>query len=292
MMSAIIIAIGAISILSLTWYSKEMQIEAITVNHKRTLSQLEETIGTLTAESNKKDLDALNLSYTISLKEQEVQKLQERIGIDNVTLSLKDQEIRRLQERIIINNITISKLEAQIAELRERINVDNLTISKLESQVASLTQETENLRKNLTETIEIAKQYHSELQNIRDVVKEKNVEIEELRSQVHLLKQPCLLLVDLRVNDYKQFWFWDPPTHLHVQGYIVNINEERANTQASWKLHITAMSPEGNILIDNRQVLPTIEGNGWIHVEYDVYYSDIAKLVSYEARLECGTKQQ
>jgi hypothetical protein len=233
-----------------TSYIKQLQIDELEANHDTELSKAQSQIDNMRSEIDAKTLEAMNLTYTIALKEARILQLQEQAEIDGTQ---------------------IMKLQAEIIKLEEDAQM-------LAESLANKTEEAKSY-------MNLAKQYYAQLQTVQTQLAQKTRDIQTLQEEIDFLKKPQLMIVDLKTDIFIRFWFWDPSSHVTLRGYIVNLNPEAANIDSSLKLHVYGAIGTTTIINDYHP-LPVIQGNDWIRIDYEVPFAGSVSPTRCDVNLE------
>jgi len=146
----------------------------------------------------------------------------------------------------------------------------NGNITDYETQISSLNTQIGSLNAQVT--------------NLQNQISSLNNQIANLQSQIATLSAAKLIKVNLRADDVRHVYPWDPEDNLHVYGQICNVG---TNTAYNCKLHVTAYQNQV-VAIDTDIVLGTIGGESWTSIDQSVYYSGGA-LTSWVTTLQWTT---
>jgi polyhydroxyalkanoate synthesis regulator phasin len=179
-------------------------------------------------------------------------------GEDN-TIATKDSQIQTL---------TSQKNQLQ-TWLDGNITYYNSQISSLNSQIADLQNQKNQLQTWLSGNIT---NYETQISSLNVQITDLRNQITDLRNQIDTLRAPKLIKVNLRADDVRHVYSWDPDDNLHVYGQICNVG---TNWAYNCKLHVVAYQ-SGVVAIDTHIILGTIAGESWTSVDSTVYYSGSA----------------
>jgi len=87
-----------------------------------------------------------------------------------------------------------------------------------------------------------------------------NSEYDSLLSDYNSLTVASLTTVGLDVTNFNYYWFWDPPSHLTINGYIFNMGTD---TAYNCKLHVKVWSSTNTLLIDTTIDYGSITGRSY-----------------------------
>lgn len=157
-------------------------------------------------------------------------------------------------------NGNVSLLQTTIAERDQLQTWLNGNITNYESQISSLNSQIASLQNQIDSL-------NSQISSLNSQIDSLNAQITNLQNQINTLEAPKLILVNLRADDNRPI-FGTP--YLHVYGEVCNVG---TNTAYDCKLHVVAYQSGGVVAIDTYITLGTIDGESWVSVDTNVYYS-------------------